>query len=545
MAVDPETGEILETAPGGVEQAQSDQKPTGGIADQLETIVRSGATGDALQAQVRGIMRDAEADDVLAALKDRPDLDPIAQMGLSDAAWSMLRNDLLDARGVAPEDRSIYDLAEEDAPASAVEWRFADMVDALFNDDSEGWLEGADAERALGFTEEDESDAIENAAGTAGSTQADVAGAAQTGTSAIPPSTPAQAAGKGQQALGQLDVSGRTPEQLNYLATNGQPGWKEAAQAEIQRRAEPPTEAQPTQTPTAPEQSRPAPSQRSESAQPSEAIPPATSEGWDGMTAEQRAAVLTKPGGWSTAKGKLNVIGKQIAGRNWSAINPTTRATIERLMQGEQTANVPKAQQVAPQAQEARGQEGAASGQSGLTDAQRTSINETAGSFAVGDSIETDDGSVVIKKVFRDRDGKVSRYEVEWDGDKYDALPNKDAQGFLNLSSMLAPQPYVDANTGERKVGSAGRVVRAAQPAKAPSAPAPQAQEASGQEGEGARTQSQAAVTPAAERFDSQSGTTRTQAERDLWEKGAESERASSSAGRSVHCGNARRTGSL
>ena len=71
----------------------------------------------------------------------------------------------------------------------------------------------------------------------------------------------------------------------------------------------------------------------------------AASEGWDGMTAEQRAALLTKPGGWSTAKGKLNVIGKKIAGQNWSKINPTTRATIERLMQGEQTANVPTAEQ--------------------------------------------------------------------------------------------------------------------------------------------------------------------------------------------------------
>lgn len=86
--------------------------------------------------------------------------------------------------------------------------------------------------------------------------------------------------------------------------------------------------------------------------------PAAASEGWDGMTAEQRAAVLTKPGGWSTAKGKLNVIGKKIAGQNWSKISPATRATIERLMQGEQTANVPTAEQMAPQTQEAGGQEG-------------------------------------------------------------------------------------------------------------------------------------------------------------------------------------------
>ncbi|AMO36395.1 hypothetical protein [Thauera humireducens] len=34
----------------------------------------------------------------------------------------------------------------------------------------------------------------------------------------------------------QFDVSGRTSEQLQYLSASGQPGWKEAATAEIQRR---------------------------------------------------------------------------------------------------------------------------------------------------------------------------------------------------------------------------------------------------------------------------------------------------------------------
>jgi hypothetical protein len=189
--------------------------------------------------------------------------------------------------------------------------------------------------------------------------------------------TEADRRAKAVAEVADLEAKAREMRPLLDRALSGTAAQQEAAQAyldgqidEDDFRAEmggavpaQPQQPQATQAPTTPEQSRPAPSQRSESAQPSEAIPPATSEGWDGMTAEQRAAVLTKPGGWSTAKGKLNVIGKQIAGRNWSAINPTTRATIERLMQGEQTANVPPTEQVAPQAQEARGQEGEADGE--------------------------------------------------------------------------------------------------------------------------------------------------------------------------------------
>ena len=48
------------------------------------------------------------------------------------------------------------------------------------------------------------------------------------------------------------------------------------------------------------------------------------------MSAEQRTAVLTKPGGWATAKGALNVIGKKLAGQSWMKINPTTRATYRK-----------------------------------------------------------------------------------------------------------------------------------------------------------------------------------------------------------------------
>jgi len=54
---------------------------------------------------------------------------------------------------------------------------------------------------------------------------------------------------------------------------------------------------------------------------------------WDSLTAEQRAAILTQPGGWSTAAGGLNVIGKQLAGKGWEQITAGTRSTIERLME--------------------------------------------------------------------------------------------------------------------------------------------------------------------------------------------------------------------
>lgn len=48
-----------------------------------------------------------------------------------------------------------------------------------------------------------------------------------------------------------FDVSGRNDQQLSVLATNGQPGWKEAAQAELAKRGIGQVAATPTATPTA------------------------------------------------------------------------------------------------------------------------------------------------------------------------------------------------------------------------------------------------------------------------------------------------------
>lgn len=68
-------------------------------------------------------------------------------------------------------------------------------------------------------------------------------------------------------------------------------------------------------------------------------VPGATDIGWDAMSQEQRTQILTAPSGWSTAKGGLNVIGKNIAKRDWADIAPATRATIERLAQKLETTD--------------------------------------------------------------------------------------------------------------------------------------------------------------------------------------------------------------
>lgn len=63
------------------------------------------------------------------------------------------------------------------------------------------------------------------------------------------------------------------------------------------------------------------------------AEPATPAERWDAMTAEQRGEVLMQPGGWSTASGGLNQIGKRLAGQRLEQMAPMTRATVERLME--------------------------------------------------------------------------------------------------------------------------------------------------------------------------------------------------------------------
>lgn len=60
--------------------------------------------------------------------------------------------------------------------------------------------------------------------------------------------------------------------------------------------------------------------------------PGAADIGWDTMSPEQRTQILSAPGGWSTAKGGLNAVGKGLAKRAWADIVPATRKTIEGLV---------------------------------------------------------------------------------------------------------------------------------------------------------------------------------------------------------------------
>jgi hypothetical protein len=291
-----------------------------------------------------------------------------------------------------------------------------------------------------------------------------------------------------------IDVSGRTDEQLRVLEKAGRDGWREAAVAEIQRRAtqqqaETPAPAVEPAAQAAVEQQAPAaaapsikdvlakqitdmsdgelrqaidhygPSnkrtvkllkevqRRAQGAapdMPATAQQPAESpEGWDGMTFEQRTAILTRKGGWATAKGGLNVIGKKIARDPWAKINPTTKATIERLMQG------------APDVQPA--QMDAASGQgSGAI---------PAGSAGVAPGRPVDIGRV----------------------DRPAGAPAPGSRARVPVGTAGAQQPAgVEGATDTAAPVAQPAAPQGAQPANVPPTEqvAPQAQEARGQEGE-------------------------------------------------------------
>jgi hypothetical protein len=511
QAVDPETGEILETGARVPEQKQATDTPEQ-MRERLGFIEQ--------QARVNGgwdRRTIEERDRLQAELAKAAHEVPRVQVGADAGSWvnenAQQARDQADKAGLTSK---IEDLFAQGLTVKEVRARVKDQVGFVAHQELSGWIIGVRA--TLGIPSQmDEDGKAEFAAWQEQYRKRKGAG------QPVAAVQPVAAAATVEPAPA-IDVSGRTDDQLRVLEKSGRDGWREAAAAEIQRRAaqqpaetpapavEPAAQAAveqqapadvaqapaatspaielPTQAPTAPEQSRPAPSQRSESAQPSEAIPPATSEGWDGMTAEQRTAILTKPGGWATAKGGLNVIGKKLAGQNWTKINPTTRATIERLMQG------------APDVQSA--QVDAASGQgSGAV---------PAGSAGVAPGRPVDLGRV-DRPAGAPAPGSRARVPVGTAGAQQPA-------GVEGATDTAAPVAQPTASQG-------------VQPTNVPPTEqmAPQAQEARGQEGEGAQTQGRAAVTPTAARFDSQSGTTRTQAERDLWEKGADSERTESDVG--------------
>lgn len=108
-----------------------------------------------------------------------------------------------------------------------------------------------------------------------------------------------------------------------------------------------------------------------------------------------------------------------------------------------------------------------------LSEAQRQEILDTARNLDVGDVVRTElDGDIVVKEVVRNKDGSVNSYGVEWAGKSIEAFPDKSRDGFIDISTFLTPQPYIDANTGERKFGQPAVVVRGESAAPAqPTAP--------------------------------------------------------------------------
>ena len=79
----------------------------------------------------------------------------------------------------------------------------------------------------------------------------------------------------------------------------------------------------------APPQSTPAPAAI-------EAVAPElASAGWDSLDIEKKTAAL-KRAGWVTAKGDLNVVGKQLIKKPWASITEGTRATISKNLTGKE-----------------------------------------------------------------------------------------------------------------------------------------------------------------------------------------------------------------
>ncbi|MCV2218893.1 PLxRFG domain-containing protein [Thauera sp. Sel9] len=202
------------------------------------------------------------------------------------------------------------------------------------------------------------------------------------------------------------DVSGRTADQLQYLASNGQAGWKEAAQAELTRRATAsgsgdtltaaasstqqtpaelsttaagelwatmaPAERQavanlaglnPVQRGNVPArpwrqlsgelqnrltqamQANPQPAAANQTVHTSPAAR------WNAMPAEQRQQIAARAG-WATKAGAPNVIAKRHAGKTWQELDDFIRGKLSAALPAESPATAPAtAQAPAPRFQ--------------------------------------------------------------------------------------------------------------------------------------------------------------------------------------------------
>ena len=132
------------------------------------------------------------------------------------------------------------------------------------------------------------------------------------------------------------------------------------------------------------------------------------------------------------------------------------------------------------QAAAPQGEVSAAAQSQGQTQPQQVSVQsvdeaiQLANSLQAGDKIENDQGEVItIRRRVEDRSGKLSHFEIDFDGKELIGHPTRSGEGLVALYPAIAPQPYFVASTGERKMSAPGIVTRASQGSQKKS-PAPE-----------------------------------------------------------------------
>lgn len=164
----------------------------------------------------------------------------------------------------------------------------------------------------------------------------------------------------------QFDVSGRTSEQLQYLSASGQPGWKEAATAEIQRRdaqqpAATPALSDETVQPVLVEQPTPAVAQQAEASAPT--ATPVADDLRRQLQEVESKILAAAPDAIGAGGGDIETAMKS------RKVPVTLKAQRKRIKeqlqqasvasaQGARTVNAPERVEVVAQAQETSGQEG-------------------------------------------------------------------------------------------------------------------------------------------------------------------------------------------
>lgn len=243
--------------------------------------------------------------------------------------------------------------------ASAEEQAAFDAIEAFI--DSAPQLSERDALLALGFTEDEIRAEIEGTGSKGRAGEAD-AGAAQERAADDRQGPQDEAAGTFLEGYSEAELAARDEAQrladesrakaekaaddkaradaerdtfaltgsdrpADVMAAQGQGGLFDASASKPAARNQEPVK---NETPAASRVSRNSAPANQESIKKAEPVTPA--ERWDAMTAEQRGEVLMQPGGWATAAGGINAIGKRLASQVLDQMAPMTRATVERLM---------------------------------------------------------------------------------------------------------------------------------------------------------------------------------------------------------------------